>query len=137
MNIYVAELQGTPSSVKKHWVLTDIADHTQLGSPRRLNDKRRIMEYFSTLDNVTVNERVSILQQQLQELEIRTQESNDRAIHFERELAGVRQSLQEQMEQLRVSEQHLQERTREAQLAREQLRNCELRLEERTMEAQE
>ena len=79
--IYVAELQD--SSGEKCWILTDIADHSQLGSPQRLADKRRIMESFSTRNDGDVDERVRRLQQQLEDLEIR---ARDRAVSLERRL---------------------------------------------------
>ena len=81
MIIYVAELQE--SSGGKCWILTDIADHSQLGSPQRLADKRRIMESFSTRNDSDVDERVRQLQQQLEDLEIRAQ---DRAVSLKRRL---------------------------------------------------
>ena len=79
--IYVAELQD--SSGGKCWILTDIADQSQLGSPQRLADKRRIMESFSTRNDGDVDERVRRLQQQLEDLEIR---ARDRAASLERRL---------------------------------------------------
>ena len=88
------------------------------------------------------------LQQQLEEMEIRAQESARRAEEegsrvgqLQRELAVVSQSLQERTrevtstrEQLRECEQHLQERTREVTSAREQQRESEQLLQERTRE---
>ena len=79
--IYVAELQE--SSGGKCWILTDIADHSQLGSPQRLADKRRIMESFSTRNDGDVDKRVRRLQQPLEDLEIRAQ---DRTVSLERRL---------------------------------------------------
>ena len=79
--IYVAELQD--SSGEKCWILTDIADHSQMGSPQRLADNRRIMESFSTRNDGDVDERVRRLQQQLEDLEIR---ARDRAVSLERRL---------------------------------------------------
>ena len=48
------EIQDTHSSGMKHWFLTDVADHTQLGLPERLDDKKRRMEYFS-MDELVKN----------------------------------------------------------------------------------
>ena len=79
--VHVAELQD--SSGEKCWILADIAEHSQLGSPSRLADKRRIMESFSTRNDGDVDERVGRLQQQLEDLEIR---ARDRAVSLERRL---------------------------------------------------
>ena len=75
IKIYFAELQDTRSSDKKSWILTDIADHTQLGSPKRLDDKRRMMESFSKVNNGNADRSMSRLQQQLEKMEIRARES--------------------------------------------------------------
>ena len=79
--VHVAELQD--SSGEKCWILADIAEHSQLGSPQRLADKRRIMESFSTRNDGDVDETVKRLQQQLEDLEIR---ARDRAVSLERRL---------------------------------------------------
>ena len=76
-------------------MLTDIADHTQLGSPKRLDDKRRLIESFSAHNDSSVNERVRRLQQQLEEMEIRVQESNERAIDFDRRAVELNNMLEE------------------------------------------
>ena len=145
---YVAELIDHHSSGEKNWILTDIADHTQLGSPKRLDDKRRMMESFGTCSDGSIDDRMRRLQQQLEEMEIRAQESDRRAEEsdrsvgqLQRELAVVSQSLQGKTrevqlarQQQRESEQHLQEHTREVASAREQHRECEQHLQERTRE---
>ena len=134
----VTELKDLHSSGEKNWILTDIADHTQLGSPKRLDDKRRMMESFGTCSDGSVDDRMRRLQQQLQD---RAQESDRRVGQLQRELAVVSQSLQEKTrevqlarQQQRECEQHLQERTRQVTSAREQLRESEQHLQERTRE---
>ena len=103
------------------------------------------MESFGTCSDVRVDDRVRRLQQQLEEMEIRAQESARRAeeegSRLQRELAVVSQSLQRKTrevqlvrQQQREYEQHLQERTWEVTSAREQLRECEQHLQERTQE---
>ena len=143
---YVTELKDLHSSGEKNWILTDMADHTQLGSPKRLDVKRRMMESFSTCSDGRVDDRIRRLQQQLEEMEIRAQESARRAEEegsrvgqLQRELAVVSQSLQGKTrevqlarQQQRECEQHLQERTRQVTSAREQLRESEQHLQERT-----
>ena len=145
---YVTELKDPYSSGKKSWILTDFADHTQLGSPKRLDDKRRMMESFGTCSDGSVDDRMRRLQQQLEEMEIRAQESDRRAEEsdrsvgqLQRELAVVSQSLQGKTrevqlarQQQRECEQHLQESTREVTSAREQQRKHEQHLQERTQE---
>ena len=149
----VTEQKDIHSSGEKNWILTDTADHTQLGSPKRLDDKRRMMESFGTCSDGSVDDRMRRLQQQLQEMDIRAQESarreeeSDRRVEesdrrvgqLQRELAVVSQSLQGKTREVqlarlqqRACEQHLQERTWEVTWAREQLRECELHLQERT-----
>ena len=120
------------------------------------------MESFGTCSDGSVDDRMRRLQQQLQEMDIRAQESDRRVGQLQRELAVVSQSLQGKTrevqlarqqqreceqhlqertrevtsarEQQRESEQHLQERTRQVTSAREQLRECEQHLQERTRE---
>ena len=39
-------------------MLTDIVDHTQLGLPKRFDDKRRMIESFRARNGGSVDERV-------------------------------------------------------------------------------
>ena len=109
MIIYVAELQE--SSGGKCWILTDIADHSQLGSPQRLADKRRIMESFSTRNDSDVDERVRQLQQQLQDLEIRAQ---DRAVSLKRRLDECNRRAEESDRRAEESDRRAEESDRRA-----------------------
>ena len=106
--IYVAELQD--SSGGKCWILTDIADHSQLGSPQRLADKRRIMESFST--DGDVDERVRQLQQQLEDLEIRAQ---DRAVSLGRRLDECNRRAEESDRKAEESDRRADESDRRAE----------------------
>ena len=101
------------------------------------------MESFSTCSDGSIDDRMGRLQQQLEEMEIRAQESARRAeeegSRLQRELTVVSQSLQGKTrevqlarQQQRECEQHLQERTWEVTSAREQLREYEQHLQERT-----
>ena len=138
---HVTELKDLRSSGEKNWILTDMAGHTQLGSPKRLDDKRRMIESFGTCSDGRVDDRMRRLQQQLEEMEIRAQESARRAEEkgsrvgqLQRELAGKTREVQLARQQQRECEQHLQEHTREVTSAREQHRECEQHLQERTRE---
>ena len=63
------------------WTLTNIADDTQLGSPARLATKRRLMESSHTKGNMHGN---VILEQQLQETQIREKQLQRRVEDAER-----------------------------------------------------
>ena len=106
------------------------------------------MQSFSTCSDGSIDDRMGRLQQQLEEMEIRAQESawraeeeGSRVCQLQRELAVVSQSLQGKTREVQLArqqqreyEQHLQERTREVTSTREQLRECEQHLQERTRE---
>ena len=99
------------------------------------------MESFGTCSDGSVDDRMRRLQQQLQEMDIRAQESDRRVGQLQRELAVVSQSLQGKtrevqlaQQQQRECEQHLQERTRQVTSAREQQWESEQHLQERTWE---
>ena len=98
------------------------------------------MESFGTCSDGRVDDRMRRLQQQLEEMEIRAQESakrveeeGSRVGQLQRELAGKTREVQLARGSL-SSEQHLQERTREVASAREQHRECKQHLQERTRE---
>ena len=63
-------------------MLTDIADHTQLGSPARLATKRRMTHPSSSQDNM--DDPVRRLEQQLQGSQIREEQLQGRAYEFQR-----------------------------------------------------
>ena len=97
------------------------------------------MQSFSTCSDGSIDDRMGRLQQQLEEMEIRAQESARRAEEegsrvgqLQRELAGKTREVQLARQQQSEYEQHLQERTRQVTSAREQLREYEQHLQERT-----
>ena len=130
--IYVAELQD--SSGGKCWILTDIADHSQLGSPQRLADKIRIMEPFSTRNDGDVDERVRRLQQQLQDLEIRAQ---DRAVSLERRLDECNRRAEESDRRAEESDRRAEESDRKAEESDGRAEESDRRAEESDRRAEE
>ena len=79
-NIFV-ELRKTSSGGGK-WSLTDIADHTQLGSPARLATKKRMIQSSSSQGNM--DDTVRRLEQQLQESRIREEQLRIEKDRFQR-----------------------------------------------------
>ena len=69
-NIFVECLKTSSGGGK--WSLTDIADHTQLGSPARLATKRRMIQ--SSSSQGSMDDTVRRLEQQLQESQIREEQ---------------------------------------------------------------
>ena len=73
---YIAEYQETSFGIfkrpNKSWVVTDIADRTTLGSPKRIDDKKKIM---GTLSDTIDDQRQKCLPQQLEEQKISNKES--------------------------------------------------------------
>ena len=65
------------------WSLTDIADHTQLGSPARLATKRRMIQSSSSQGNM--DDIVTRLEHQLQEYLIREEQLQMRAENFQKQ----------------------------------------------------
>ena len=111
VNTYFAELQDDHSSGKKSWMLTDIADHTQLGSPKRLDDKKRLIESFRARNDDSA-ESVRRLQQQLEEMEITVQESNERAIDFDRRAVELNSMLEESVRRAEEADRRAEEADR-------------------------
>ena len=129
------ELQNVHYSNKKQWSLTDIANHTQLGSHERLDSKRKLKEYQSKQRSTSEDGQVERLQQQLQECQLRAQESAEwktraeesarRAEESDRRIAELQTQLErsarESNSRLLVVQRSLAEKTR-------RLRECEDRL---------
>ena len=122
----LVEFQKTSSGGGK-WSLTDIADHTQLGSPARLATKRRMIQSSSSQGNM--DDTVRRLEQQLQEfrtredqLQIEKDQLQRRAAELQRQMIDfnrraesaetrvhqLERSLTETTQDLRQSEQHYQ-----------------------------
>ena len=75
------EFLGTSSGGSK-WSLTDIADHTKLGSPARLATKRIMIQSSSSQSNM--DSTVRRLEQQLHEFRIREEQLERRAKELQR-----------------------------------------------------
>ena len=133
IKIYFAELQDTRSSDKKSWILTDIADHTQLGSPKRLDDKRRMMESFSKVNNGNADRSMSRLQQQLEEMEIRARES---AINFEIRVSELNRRSEESDRRAEESDRRAEESDRRVRESDRELAAVRRQERERAVEAQ-
>ena len=56
------ELQNIHSSNKKQWRMTDIVNHTQLGSSERFDSKRKLKESQSSQITTSVDGQVESLQ---------------------------------------------------------------------------
>ena len=103
------------------------------------------MESFSTCCDGSVDDRMRRLQQQLEEMEIRAQESARMAEESDRRAEESARRAEESDRRADISERRvgqqqrelavvLQGKTREVQLARQQQRECEQHLQERTRE---
>ena len=68
----VVVVEFLKTSGRGKWSLTDIADHTQLGSPARLATKRRMIQSSNSQDNM--DDTVRRLEQQLQEYRSREEQ---------------------------------------------------------------
>ena len=83
------------SSEAGKWSLTDIADHTQLGSPARLATKRRMIQSSSSQGNM--DDTVRRLEQQLQESRIEKDQLQRRAEEQQRQAEARAEALQRQV----------------------------------------
>ena len=108
-------------------MLTDIADHTQLGSPKRLDDKRRLIESFRDRNDGSADERVRRLQQQLEEMEITVQES---AIDFDRRAVELNRRAEEADRRVEESDRRAEESDRRAEEADRRAEESDRRAEE-------
>ena len=75
--LYIAEYQNTYAfcifkRANKSRIVTDIADRTTLGSPKRISNKKKIM---NTLSDTSDDQRQKCLPQQLEEQKISNKES--------------------------------------------------------------
>ena len=130
VNTYFAELQDAHSSGKKSWMLTDFADHTQLGSPKRLDDKRGLIESFRARNDGSADERVRRLQQQLEEMEISVQESNQRAIAFDRRAVELNSMLEESVRRADEADRRAEESDGRAEVSDQRAEILQRRAEE-------
>ena len=88
------------------WSLTDIADHTQLGSPDRLATKRRMIQSSSSQN--TTDDAMRRLERQLQGSQIREEHLQMRAEELQRQAEEAGEYLSETRRSLRQYEEDLQ-----------------------------
>ena len=95
------------------WSLTDIANHTQLGSHERLDGKRKLKESQSKHRNTSVED----LQRQLQVCQVRVQESAEwkrRAEESDRRAAGLQKEVAKSVQRAEESDRRAEESDRRA-----------------------
>ena len=134
------------------WLLTDIADHTQLGSPARRATKRRMIQSSSSQGNM--DDTVRRLEQQLQEYRIReeqlriekdrfqrraeeqqkqTEDSNTRSEALQRQVADSNRRAEDSYQRAERAEERVQHVERSLAETRQSLRQSE-RLEQQLQE---
>ena len=136
--LYFVECLKTSSGGGK-WSLTDIADHTQLGSPARLATKRRMIQSSSSQGNM--DDTVRRLEQQLQESQIergqlqrraedanqRAEDANQRAEDSQRRAAELQTQVVESNQRAERAEERVQHVERSLAETRLSLRQSEER----------
>ena len=129
--LYFVECLKTSSGGGK-WSLTDIADHTQLGSPARLATKRRMILSSSSQGNM--DDTVRRLEQQLQESQIerdqlqrRAEDANQRAEDSQRRAAELQTQVVESNQRAERAEERVQHVERSLAETRLSLRQSEER----------
>ena len=95
------------------WSLTDIADHTQLGSPARLATKRRMIQCSSSQGNM--DNTVRRLEQQLQESRIREEQVQRRAEDLQRRAAELQRQMVDSTRRAEESNRRAEESNRKAE----------------------
>ena len=110
-----------------NWSLTDIADHTQLGSPARLAAKRTMIQSSSSQGNM--DETVRRLERQFQEYRIREEQLQRRADEQQRQAEEQQRQAENQQRQAEEQPRQAEEQQRQAEeqqrQAEEQLRQAE------------
>ena len=137
IKIYFAEFPDTHFSGEKCWSLTNIAGHTELGTSKRLEEKRRMMEYFSARNTAGVDERVRTLQQQITELEIISQESDRRAEESDRRAEESDRRAEESDRRAEESDRRAEESDRRAEESDRRAEESDRRAEESDRRAEE
>ena len=107
--ILFTELQYAYSSSKKQWTLTDIANHSQLGSHEWLDSKRKLKVSQSKRRSTSADRQVERLQRQLQECQLRAQECVRRAEESDRRAAGLQRDVAESVQRARESDRRIAE----------------------------
>ena len=135
-NMYniIVEFKKTSSGGGK-WSLTDIADHTQLGSPARLATKRRMIQSSSSQGNM--DDTVRRLEQQLQESRIREEQLQRRAEEQQRQAEEQQRQAEEQQRQAEERQRQAEERQRQAEERQRQAEEQQRQAEEQQRQAEE
>ena len=112
------------------WSLTDIADHTQLGSPARLATKRRMIQ--SSCSQGNMDDTLRRLEQQLRECQIREEQLRiekdqlqRRAEELQRQAEDSNQRAEDSNRRAEVAEERVQHVERSLAEARQSLRQSE------------
>ena len=133
--VLLVEFLKTSSGGGK-WSLTDIADHTQLGSPARLATKRRMIQSSSSQGNM--DDTVRRLEQQLQECRIEKDQLQRRTEELQRQVVDsnrrVEESNRRAEESNRRSSQIADEFQRRAESAEARVHQLEISLTETTQD---
>ena len=114
------------------WSLTDIADHTQLGSPARLATKRRIIQSSSSQGNM--DDTVTRLEQQLQESQIREEQVQRRAEELQRQADDSNQRAEDLQRRAAELQRQVVDSNRRAESAEARVHQLERSLAETTQD---
>ena len=117
------------------WSLSDIADHTQLGSPARLATKRRIIRSSSSQGNM--DDTVRRLEQQLQVSQIREEQLQRRAEEQQRQAEEKQRQAEEQQRQAEEKQRQAEEQQRQAEEKQRQAEEQQRQAEEKQRQAEE
>ena len=121
------ELLKTSSGGGK-WSLTDIADHTQLGSPARLATKRRMIQ--SSGSQASMDDTVRRLEQELQESRIREMQLQIEKDKFQRRAEEQQRQAEDSNTRAEALQRQSQESNRKAERAEERVQHVERSLAE-------
>ena len=117
------------------WSLTDIADHTQLGSPARLATKRRMIQSSSSQGNM--GDTVRRLEQQLQESQIKEEQLQKRAEEQQKQAEEQQRQAEEQQRQAKEQQRQAEEQQRQAEEQQRQTEEQQRQAEEQQRQAEE
>ena len=115
----------------ERWNLSNVADHTQLGSPDRLEEKQAMIQSSSI--NQETSTTVRRLEQQLQECRLREEELQRRVAELEASTTAAQdfqQQAQESNRRAEESNRRAEESNRRAEGAEERVRHTETSLAE-------
>ena len=126
--IIIIELQDSPSCSRKSsvWVLKDMADHTQLGTHDRLDEKKkkwRSPTMYSSM--VAVGSRVKELKLQLVEMEAASRESAKELAESNSKAEKLLKKTTKLEAELAKMKRVNQEKTTEVEMVREDMKLCQ------------